>query len=473
MVQAKPLDTVQRQPIEEEEEEETVQSKPASGNGRAPHVSPSTASRVNNLRGRGQPLRDSARRYFEPRFDVDFSGVRIHHDAEAAAAAQSINARAFTIGHDIVFNHQTYKPGEDAGRRLLAHELTHAVQQRAATRRPLDPSRTGIGAPGSRGESATALGGSRSRAGLWLASPGTRLASGDHGAPGESRSAYFQPHAHPVVQRQPAAPARPFRGGRFTVAWSPRADVFFRRVVAAVSRRFHTRAAALWVPLFAPAHRVWRQLQRSRDLHPRDLYPGEQVELSVEYRHRPGREPEVRDLYLGLPGTQPAGEADRSVPVINIPDATELNFYDINGRTVQELREAMNQQGPIDHAGDRSDADTRWNITWQWGAGGPSTAVAKIDYIRVTFPRWNPPEDAQTDVIESWRNYIQILARHEGNHVQFVHGELPNIQAAVRQGATEADADEAGNAALEVLRQRDLDYDRDTRHGATEGAVFG
>ena len=59
----------------------------------------------------------------------DFSGVRIHTDSRAAEAAQSVNARAFTLGNDVVFNRGEYAPQSDSGKRLLAHELTHVIQQ--------------------------------------------------------------------------------------------------------------------------------------------------------------------------------------------------------------------------------------------------------------------------------------------------------------------------------------------------------
>jgi hypothetical protein len=83
--------------------------------------------------GSGQPLEPGARAYFEPRFGADFSGVRVHAGAGASRAAHSVNAMAYTIGRDIVFAGQQYAPGTAVGRRLLAHELTHVLQQ-AGTR---------------------------------------------------------------------------------------------------------------------------------------------------------------------------------------------------------------------------------------------------------------------------------------------------------------------------------------------------
>lgn len=84
---------------------------------------------VGTSRGGGQPLPDPVRSYFKPRFGHDFRDVRIHADAKAAESAQSIGARAYTLGKDIVFARDEFKPYMHSGRHLLAHELTHVVQQ--------------------------------------------------------------------------------------------------------------------------------------------------------------------------------------------------------------------------------------------------------------------------------------------------------------------------------------------------------
>jgi hypothetical protein len=87
---------------------------------------------------------DKVRTFLESRFGHDFSGVRVHTDARAVAAADAVNARAFTAGSDIVFAAGQYAPLTRQGLRLLAHELTHVVQQRRAT--PSDPLFRSVGA---------------------------------------------------------------------------------------------------------------------------------------------------------------------------------------------------------------------------------------------------------------------------------------------------------------------------------------
>lgn len=94
------------------------------------------------LRSPGQPLDATTRAIFEPRFGHDFSQVRVHTDTKAAESARAVNALGYTVGKNIVFGDHQYAPGGTAGRRLLAHELAHVVQQRI----PRDAPPSGIGA---------------------------------------------------------------------------------------------------------------------------------------------------------------------------------------------------------------------------------------------------------------------------------------------------------------------------------------
>lgn len=85
-------------------------------------------SMINNI-GSGIPLSESTRVFMNIRFGADFGKVRIHTDEKSAESARSINALAYTVGNDIVFDTGRYSPDTSEGRRLLAHELTHVVQQ--------------------------------------------------------------------------------------------------------------------------------------------------------------------------------------------------------------------------------------------------------------------------------------------------------------------------------------------------------
>lgn len=101
------------------------------------------------LRSPGRPLDPATRAFMEPRFGRDFSHVRIHTDAPAAGAAAALGAQAFAFGHHIAFARERFQPGATQGVRLMAHELTHTVQQ--AGRSPSlalkpDPQSTLVGA---------------------------------------------------------------------------------------------------------------------------------------------------------------------------------------------------------------------------------------------------------------------------------------------------------------------------------------
>ncbi|MDZ7695034.1 MAG: DUF4157 domain-containing protein [Balneolaceae bacterium] len=129
---------VQRQPSSEEEE---LQMQPM---GRRKNCSVKMDQRralrrlVRHLRVHFRELSlpashclDSVRNYMEPRFGADFSNVRIHTGSEAAKLSQDINAQAFTHGRDIYFNNEKYNPDSSSGKHLIAHELTHTIQQGA------------------------------------------------------------------------------------------------------------------------------------------------------------------------------------------------------------------------------------------------------------------------------------------------------------------------------------------------------
>ncbi|GHF91809.1 MULTISPECIES: eCIS core domain-containing protein [Amycolatopsis] len=81
--------------------------------------------------GGGAPLDSSTREDMETRFGTDFSDVRVHTDGAAHDSAKSVNAQAYTVGSNIVFQRDKYDPSSDSGKHMLAHELTHVVQQRS------------------------------------------------------------------------------------------------------------------------------------------------------------------------------------------------------------------------------------------------------------------------------------------------------------------------------------------------------
>jgi hypothetical protein len=157
--QSAPAETAQRQEEEElqmkpliqrQEEEDELQMKPlpiisslqrqeeeelqAKGDSmlHGGELSSNIESSVQNAKTGGQPLAKSVRQPMEQAFNADFSSIKIHTDAKANSLNRSIQARAFTTGQDIFFRQGEYNPSSSQGQELLAHELTHTVQQGSA-----------------------------------------------------------------------------------------------------------------------------------------------------------------------------------------------------------------------------------------------------------------------------------------------------------------------------------------------------
>ena len=114
-----------------------VQTKRVGPEGSEQTAAPPIVQEV--LASHGQPLDPATRDLVESRFDRDFSDVRIHADAKAAKSADSVNALAYTVGHHIAFGAGQYAPGTESGRKLMAHELTHVMQQATAGSRSATP----------------------------------------------------------------------------------------------------------------------------------------------------------------------------------------------------------------------------------------------------------------------------------------------------------------------------------------------
>ena len=123
-----PGSVIQRMCTDCEEEEESVQAK-REGGPTGGEVSAKRTAEIESIKTGGEPLPPSSRNFFEQRFGHDFSRVRIHSDDRAAQSAKGIHAQAYTTGPHIVFGAGRYSPDTQAGQRLLAHELTHVIQQ--------------------------------------------------------------------------------------------------------------------------------------------------------------------------------------------------------------------------------------------------------------------------------------------------------------------------------------------------------
>lgn len=129
--------SMQRKCVTCDEQEERDRRKTQNGMREMTHAGSGIVPRA--LHQGGQPLDADARAFFEPRFGVDFGDVRVHTGTKAAQSARSLNALAYTVGRDMVFNDGQYAQHTESGRRLLAHELAHVTQQSSMLQRRISP----------------------------------------------------------------------------------------------------------------------------------------------------------------------------------------------------------------------------------------------------------------------------------------------------------------------------------------------
>ncbi|MFO0564173.1 MAG: DUF922 domain-containing Zn-dependent protease [Polyangiaceae bacterium] len=189
-------------------------------------------------------------------------------------------------------------------------------------------------------------------------------------------------------------------------------------------------------------------------------------------------------------------ESSKDEPVESadvVPDASPLpseiesdtrhEDYAIQGSSASALRSDMDRHGPTDAEG-RHDAYTRWNVRWSFpydrkpnvcGTGDVKVSVT----ITFVMPDWTPPADAPDDLVRRWNAYKKALELHENGHKEHGLAAAKDILSTLRALPAEPDCDgmnRVANAAarrvIDKYKEKDKTYDRDTRHGATQGARF-
>jgi predicted secreted Zn-dependent protease len=155
----------------------------------------------------------------------------------------------------------------------------------------------------------------------------------------------------------------------------------------------------------------------------------------------------------------------------------EIIYYDITGSTANELRRSMDKLRPKDpYDGNKPvDSYTDWYISWNWPGYGTDPcdlSAAVVTYtIKVIMPRWKAPANAFPELVAKWEKYIQSLVLHEKEHVTNIANNYLHVKTAIQSG-TCSTAEAKAQKALDVLREFDSRYDRETKHGETQGAVF-
>lgn len=128
-------EALEEEPVQKKDDEESVQAKEQKeavqkkSNTLSQTAKPSLESRLTSSRGRGQKLSGKAKNEMESGFGADFSSVNIHTDQNAVQLSEELGAKAFAHGNDVYFNKGQYSPESSEGKHLLAHELTHTIQQ--------------------------------------------------------------------------------------------------------------------------------------------------------------------------------------------------------------------------------------------------------------------------------------------------------------------------------------------------------
>jgi predicted secreted Zn-dependent protease len=160
-------------------------------------------------------------------------------------------------------------------------------------------------------------------------------------------------------------------------------------------------------------------------------------------------------------------------PLAGIPDL-DVQYYDVSGRSVAEIRAALNRVRPRDpNDGLAVDALNRWYISWRWPGDGRGNCLLGQTQLRFSATLRMPRlvGDTPRPVLARWNAYIQALVRHEAGHLRHAYENMGSVLGAIRASSC-AGANAAGQAAVRALARWDVTYDRETRHGLSQGAHF-
>jgi len=154
---------------------------------------------------------------------------------------------------------------------------------------------------------------------------------------------------------------------------------------------------------------------------------------------------------------------------------TTLTYYDVPGTDARAIRTYMDEHGAVDpNDGTINDAVTDWYIRWRWPVVNGVCNLAEVEMTfsgDVVLPRLSEADRLSQADRDDWNRYMTALIAHEADHLRHAYENMEDVAAAIR-GASCEDANDAGAAAIRVLTQFDIDYDRETQHGITQGAVF-
>lgn len=161
----------------------------------------------------------------------------------------------------------------------------------------------------------------------------------------------------------------------------------------------------------------------------------------------------------------------------------QVETYDVEGRSARELRRDLDRRGPLVD-GRRFDARTRWYVRWHFDLapvpGGCRALRPQVDVeVTLTLPRWRRPSDTPAALVQRWERYLAALRGHEEGHTEIGYGAAQAVEDALSNrpaqedcDSAESEANQAAQAEVARAQQQDLRYDRETGHGASQGARF-
>jgi predicted secreted Zn-dependent protease len=171
----------------------------------------------------------------------------------------------------------------------------------------------------------------------------------------------------------------------------------------------------------------------------------------------------------------------------NITVAREEKLYQISGNTPKELRRQLDKFGPVDkETGKKFDARTDWLIEWHYYYK-ESSKDCQIDQKRVdvsltltfTYPEWKYPPDAASSTVDKWNTYTKNLILHEEGHAtiadegaQVIYETILDMPASATCNALEKATNAAAQEKIDEIKQQEKQYDKETEHGKTQGAIF-
>lgn len=178
---------------------------------------------------------------------------------------------------------------------------------------------------------------------------------------------------------------------------------------------------------------------------------------------------------LALAGIVGAAQASAQIdPYVLYPGYrdTRIVYYDVSGSTALEVRREINARGPVGNDGGTVDALTQWMVSWNLKAVGVDRCEAELAVeTSIILPRLIDQSALSYEERMAWERYILALIDHEFGHVDIARDALPELRYALENGSCEG-AKARAQQVLSDANWRQIQFDRDTRHGQLTGVKF-